>query len=110
MKYYAVVLLRIDTDESIMIITVETYGRTEFLDDHCPQIKKTRYQYVWPLILDTKDGRKLVIGSKTLNILVTGSTNISNNRLPELGPSTHSFTLNNFSESYNTKIFVNEEC
>ncbi|KAF9896305.1 hypothetical protein BX616_007713, partial [Lobosporangium transversale] len=76
------------SDQSCILINeVESYGRTRMIDCHSEQrtavkgvpkdtslpetVRKDRYKGVHPVTLHKKDGKRLVIGTFTCNILVT---------------------------------------
>ncbi|SAL97735.1 hypothetical protein [Absidia glauca] len=115
-------LLLPPSDESIVVNSAEIYGRTRSVDSHRQSFKarrgasmrnsyppeSTTYCNIWPTTINDSDGNKLMIGSKTFNILVTSSMRLDKRCDPELGPTTNSFMLDTDEKSLNTKIFIKE--
>lgn len=77
-------------NEAVLVNTVEIYGRQRSLDVHRENFvnKKgksassslppvtTKYHYTWPTTMKDNEGDKLVVGTKTLNALITSSLRI----------------------------------
>ncbi|KAK4514121.1 uncharacterized protein ATC70_006129 [Mucor velutinosus] len=77
-------------NEAVLVNTVEIYGRQRSLDVHRESFvnKKgksassslppvtTKYYYTWATIMNDNEGDKLVVGTKTLNALITSSLRI----------------------------------
>ncbi|CEP09839.1 hypothetical protein, partial, partial [Parasitella parasitica] len=96
------------TGEELLINTIEVYGRFRTIDSHYERfsIKKnmllpnslpsnnTRYKNVCLTTIRDSDGVKLLVGTKVFNGLVTSSTRIDKELLPEVGPTTSNFVLN----------------
>jgi hypothetical protein len=82
------ILLLPSSGESIVINSAEIHGRTRSVDSHRESFKarkgasmrnsyppeSTTYSNIWPTTINDTDGNKLMIGSKTFNILVTSIT------------------------------------
>ncbi|KAG2196389.1 hypothetical protein INT47_012893 [Mucor saturninus] len=77
-------------NEAVLVNTVEIYGRQRSLDVHREKFvnKKgksassslppvtTKYHYTWATTMKDNEGDKLVVGTKTLNALITSSLRI----------------------------------
>ncbi|KAI8070337.1 hypothetical protein BC940DRAFT_365932 [Gongronella butleri] len=122
------ILFQSDTHEAILMNTIEAYGRGKTLDAHrepsgivkgvpihssLPPPIGCRYKDVWPTIINSKDGKKLVIGTQTCNMLVTSSLRLDNKdqtrSRPCLGASAVNFDLETKSTSMATMIFLDFE-
>ncbi|KAI8635752.1 hypothetical protein BD408DRAFT_377804 [Parasitella parasitica] len=96
------------TGETLLINTIEVYGRFRTIDSHYERfnIKKNmfppnslplnnaRYKNLCLKTVRDPDGVKLLVGTKVFNGLVTSSTRIDRDLLPEVGPTTSNFVLN----------------
>ena len=96
------------TGEALLINTIEVYGRFRTIDSHYERfnMKKNmlppnslppnnaRYKNVCFTTVRDPDGVKLLVGTKTFNGLITSSTRIDKELLPEVGPTTSNFILN----------------
>ncbi|KAG1048427.1 hypothetical protein G6F43_009183 [Rhizopus delemar] len=115
-----IILLDTLTGKTVIVNSVEVFGRRRSLDAHREsfRVKKkaavstllppetTRYRNVWPTSYSDVDGIKLVIGTKIFNALVTSSLRIDIDIKPEIGPVTSNLILNAYERSFATKIFV----
>ncbi|ORZ22087.1 hypothetical protein BCR42DRAFT_487688 [Absidia repens] len=107
---------------TLVVNTVEVYGRQRTIDSHrecfkefknkCPTSSlpppTSRYPSVWPTSLDDDDGRKLVIGTKVFNALVTSCLRLDTDLPPEVGPGTCQFILGDYQQSKSTRLFIKE--
>lgn len=66
----------------------------------------SRYPAVWPVSIPDTDGHKLIIGTKTFDVLVTSSLRLDRSMDPEIGPNTSNFNLDTEAKSLGTKIFI----
>ncbi|KAG2200633.1 hypothetical protein INT47_007377 [Mucor saturninus] len=88
----------IEGQASILCNTIEPYGRDPLLDAHyerSPVISSfpnelKMYGYIRVCILNTPDGQKLTIGTRTCNFLVTSSMRLDINSC-NIGPATSHF-------------------
>ncbi|ORY92363.1 hypothetical protein BCR43DRAFT_508442 [Syncephalastrum racemosum] len=97
---------------SIVLNTVEPYGRDPLLDAHYerqsgsfssfPETSGT-YGLLSILLFDTSDGKKLIIGTRPSNFLVTASMRLDTRSI-NLGP-----TTSHFSPSEKTRIFLDKK-
>ncbi|SAM07134.1 hypothetical protein [Absidia glauca] len=112
------------TGATVMINTIEAYGRKKGVDPHrepfgtkklttmrtsLPPPFKTKYPNVWPTTLDTTEGQKLVIGTLSSNCLVTSVSRLDQPTKPSVGAITTVFTLCKISESLATTIYIDQE-
>jgi predicted RNA-binding Zn-ribbon protein involved in translation (DUF1610 family) len=110
--------------QAIMANTVESYGRQKTVDIHrepfvvqkghpattsLPPSIKTPYKKVWPVTLPTIEGKRLIIGTKSFDALITSSLRLDKVVEPSIGASTPSFVLSDTSSSLATKIFLDAE-
>jgi hypothetical protein len=117
------IILR-NKDKAIVINCVEIYGRTKTVDSHRESFRckkglplhlsslpphNCRYKKIWTTTVSDNDGKKLIIGTKTFNALVTSSLRLDTVVLPDIGPSTTNFMLEGQLESMEAKIFINRE-
>lgn len=130
MKYFAAQLLagsiinNASKRQSIMANTIEVYGRKKNVDLHrepfgnkkhfamptsLPPPQKTRYPDVWPTTLNNNDGLKLVIGTQSLNALVTSSLRLDEAARPNVGGVATNFQLTTVESSLSTYIYLDEE-
>ncbi|ORX45321.1 hypothetical protein DM01DRAFT_1364640 [Hesseltinella vesiculosa] len=105
-----------------MVNTVEVYGRKKHVDIHREPFGNlkhaititslppsfARYKNVWPTTIHN-EGPKLVIGTLTLNALITSSIRVDCTVPPSVGP-TSDITLGTADESRGTRIFLDKEC
>lgn len=120
LKYFATKLMggaimyNTETHEGLLVTTVEVYGRTASLDPHHEASnvslppKETKYPNVFPITNKTADGNKLLIGTKQLNYLITGSVRVDSFHMPEVGPSTNRFDVGSDECSKNISIFLDK--
>lgn len=62
---------------------------------------------MYPISVQTSDGKKLFTSTQELNVLITSSFNLHIEEV-ETGPATHGFTIENSKESQNVQIFMNQ--
>ncbi|KAI7892560.1 uncharacterized protein EV154DRAFT_504824 [Mucor mucedo] len=90
----------VEGPNSILLNTVEPYSRDPLLDAHYERL--TVGQSIFPTslgiygflsfcLVDTQDGRKLIVGTRTCNFLITSSMRLDVHSI-NLGPSTTHFT------------------
>ncbi|KAF9995673.1 hypothetical protein BGZ79_010608 [Entomortierella chlamydospora] len=118
------ILLNTRNGEAVIVNCIEGYGRKKMIDAHhepflikkgvatmtsLPPSEETRYRNVWPLTMNSADGEKMVVGTKSFNGLVTSSLRLDKVDSPSLGGTTLSFMLNDSTDSQATKIFLDEE-
>ncbi|CAO3595713.1 unnamed protein product [Absidia cylindrospora] len=115
-------LLNESSGQALVVNTVEVYGRQRTVDSHREGFKESknkrpasslppptsRYLCVWPTTLDDEDGKKLVIGTKVFNALVTSSLRLDTDLAPEVGPGTCQFILDDHQQSISTRLFIKE--
>lgn len=85
---------------SVLLNTVEPYARDSLIDAHCERRTPGspssypafagRYGYVSTCLLPSSDGQKLIIGSRTCNLLVTASIRLDMQSV-NVGPVTTHF-------------------
>lgn len=109
-------------NEAILINTVEIYGRQRSLDVHRERFinKKgksassslppvaTKYHYTWASVVNDKEGEKLVVGTKTLNALVTSSLRIDSVHEASVGGLISHFELDK-SAALTASIFLDSD-
>ncbi|KAI8068328.1 hypothetical protein BC940DRAFT_318980 [Gongronella butleri] len=112
------VLLNGTKGTAIVANTIEVYGRKRNVDSHHESYKSnratrsslppttTRYANVWPLTISDGDGKKLIIGTKSFNALVTSSLRVDAENSPDVGPTTAAFILDTDADSLATRIFI----
>ncbi|KAG0162233.1 hypothetical protein DFQ30_002570, partial [Apophysomyces sp. BC1015] len=114
--------LNMDSGKALVANSVEVYCRDRNIDSHHEHFKASknttpanslppkicRYPGIWPTTLDDADGKKLVVGTKTFNALITSSLRLDIHSTPEIGPATCQFLLENERQSVNTQLFVKE--
>ncbi|KAF9085946.1 hypothetical protein BGX27_003295 [Mortierella sp. AM989] len=121
------ILLRMDNREAVIINSVEVYGRTSWRDVHrepfgvvkghstktsLPAVDgRDHYKDVRPTTMTTKDGKKLVIGTGTCDILVTCCTRLdpAGNGLVSVGGNNSCFLLESDEAIRNIRIFLDHE-
>ncbi|CEG82315.1 hypothetical protein RMATCC62417_16399 [Rhizopus microsporus] len=129
-KYYVAqlfagaILFRTDNHQAIIINTVEAYGRGKSVDIHreifgmkkgtaietsLPPAFNIRYPDVWPTTLSTSDGKKLLIGTQSCNLLVTSSLRLDKVDDPCVGATTVNFDLQNKTNSLACAIYLDVE-
>ncbi|KAG2208078.1 hypothetical protein INT47_010440 [Mucor saturninus] len=103
----------VDGSHALLLNGVESYSTYPSIDAHFENASSTQESSMPQLFsqypnklkitkININNSDKLIIGSKTMNILVISGIRIDNSKLaPEVGPSTHNFT-----PSKNTRIFV----
>ncbi|GAA5799033.1 hypothetical protein HPULCUR_004442 [Helicostylum pulchrum] len=96
---------------SILLNTVEPYSRDLLLDAHYERLSADQssfpetlgiYGFLFICLIDTQDGKKLIIGTRTCNFLVTSSMRLDVHSV-NLGPSTTHFTPTN-----KTRLFLDK--
>ncbi|KAG0734644.1 hypothetical protein G6F23_012211 [Rhizopus arrhizus] len=103
-------------NKAILVICHEVYGRTRSVDVHREDFTvkskqqpssslpppRSPYRNIWVTTIIDNHGSKLIFGTKTFNSLVTSSIRIDSPYEPEVGPSTHHFTIssNEHKEAY----------
>ncbi|SAL98013.1 hypothetical protein [Absidia glauca] len=119
------IMINTFTGHTIMINTVEVFGRIKNVDSFRephgklkgtikqtslpPTNIKTLYPCVWPVSIQNHDGKKIVIGTEVSNALVTSSIRLDCQEAPVIGSTTSGFDLNTINDSLSTKIFVDVE-
>ncbi|KAG2206304.1 hypothetical protein INT47_007318 [Mucor saturninus] len=90
----------VEGPNSILLNTVEPYSRDPLLDAHYEKFTTGQstfptslgiYGFLSICLVDTQDGRKLIIGTRTCNFLITSSMRLDVHSI-NLGPSTTHFT------------------
>ncbi|KAG0009181.1 hypothetical protein BGZ81_003593, partial [Podila clonocystis] len=110
--------------QAVITNTVEAYGRQKTVDIHrepfvvqkgqpvttsLPPSIKTPYKKVWPVTVPTIEGKRLIIGTKSFDALITSSLRLDKAVEPSIGASTPSFVLTDTGHSLATKIFIDAE-
>lgn len=103
----------VDGNQALLLNGVESYSRYPSIDAHFEKVQPTQESSIADLTsqypnmlkitkLYVDNSEKLVIGTKTLNILAISSIRIDDSKIaPEVGPSTKQFT-----PSIRTRIFL----
>lgn len=91
----------ISKDDALMILTAEVYSQHESIDIHCesdylsltlPEERNSQYTNIFCGTVTSADGKrlksKLVLASKTMNVLSTYSTTLNGNPQVFIGPET----------------------
>lgn len=109
-------------NEAVLVNTVEIYNRQRTLDVHretfvnkkgmatlssLPPID-TKYYNTWVTIMGDTDGSKLVVGTKTLNALITSSLRIDSVHQASIGGVISHFDLDD-STALTTSVFLDNE-
>ncbi|SAL98015.1 hypothetical protein [Absidia glauca] len=110
---------------AIMISTVEVFGRIKnvdlFWEPHGklkgtikqtslpPTNIKTLYPCVWPVSIQNRNGKKVVIGTEVSNALVTSSIRLDCQEAPVIESTASGFDLNSINDSLSTKIYLDIE-
>ncbi|KAI7858342.1 hypothetical protein BDC45DRAFT_602891 [Circinella umbellata] len=109
-------------NEAVLVNTVEIYNRQRELDVHretfvnkkgmtalssLPPID-TKYYHTWVTIMRDTDGSKLVVGTKTLNALITSSLRIDSVHQASIGGVIAHFDLDD-STALTTSVFLDNE-
>ncbi|CEG84520.1 hypothetical protein RMATCC62417_18311 [Rhizopus microsporus] len=109
----------IEKNKALLVNCAEVYGRLPSTDVHYERtaLKRneapltslpginTRYEYVELVILKNSDNsNKLVLGTKTMNVLITSSIRIDVDKMPTIGSS----SSNGFKPTKGTQIFVQQ--
>lgn len=116
------IMVHSPTGKAVIVNSVEIYGRQRVLDSHRESFRvkldttsptslpphKCYYANVWPTTLLDADGKKLLVGSKTFNALITSSLRIDKELEPDVGATTSRFVLENHQESLETHIYLKE--
>ncbi|ORY90477.1 hypothetical protein BCR43DRAFT_113560 [Syncephalastrum racemosum] len=130
MKYAAAqllagaILLNTRNGQAVIINAVEAYGRKKLVDVHrepfgllkntsmrnsLPPPLRVLYANVWPTNLLNADGDKLVIGTQSMNALITSSFRLDQKCHPSLGAKSVDFKLERM-DSLATRIYLDTEC
>jgi hypothetical protein len=117
-------LVNFRNGQAVIANTVEVYGRQKTVDIHhesfvdqkgqpattsLPPSIKMPYKKVWPATVSTIDGKRLIIGTKSFDALITSSLQLDRVVEPSIGASTPSFVLSDTSSSLATKNFLDAE-
>ncbi|ORZ21791.1 hypothetical protein BCR41DRAFT_282659, partial [Lobosporangium transversale] len=109
---------------AILVNCIEVYGRKKHVYVHCepfqvskgiatktstPGSHEHRYVDVYPTTMHSNDGERLVIGTHTMNALVTSSIRIDQKEKPSVGGKTLSFLVEDERSSFNTRIYLDQE-
>lgn len=115
------IILNTNSNQAIMVNTVEMYGRTKTTDYHresfgklknsvitnsLPPPIKTFHQNVWPTSLDVRDGKKLIIGTQVSNALITSSIRLDEKGFISIGATSSHSMLDTIKDSLASKIFI----
>ncbi|KAG1048474.1 hypothetical protein G6F43_009134 [Rhizopus delemar] len=106
--------------EAVILNTVEAYGRSRSMDVHRERVSvkkgfsspsslppiNTRYPKTWATILNDSEGKKLVVGSKSMNVLVTSSLRVDIILPLSVGGITAAFDL---PDGKNADIFLDKD-
>ncbi|KAI9303561.1 hypothetical protein BJ944DRAFT_289301 [Cunninghamella echinulata] len=119
------ILWNCNNGEAVIINNVEIYGRRKTVDDHrepfgikkqdstadtsLPPPFKTKYSNVWPVTLDIREGKKLMIGTETFNALITSSMRLDKRLKPSIGAITMNFTLLQKKDSESCSVYLDKE-
>ncbi|KAG1442115.1 hypothetical protein G6F56_011200 [Rhizopus delemar] len=109
-------MIFVEGHKALLVLCGEIYGRLPSLDAHYektsttkgnfPQCSlphsDTRYPNVELYLMNVDRSQKLVLGTKTMNVLITSSIRIDCNENPVIGPS----SSNEFLPSRETRIFI----
>jgi hypothetical protein len=110
--------------QAIIANTVEVYGQQKTIDIHrepftvskgqpattsLPPSIQTPYKNVWPVTLLTIEGKRLIIGTKSFNALITSLLRLDKLVEPSIGASMPSFLLTDDKHSLATRIFLDVE-
>jgi hypothetical protein len=109
-------IIFVEGHKALLVLCGEIYGRLPSLDAHYektsttkgnfPQCSlphiDTRYPNVELCLMNVDRSQKLVLGTKTMNVLITSSIRIDCNEKPTIGPS----SSNGFLPSRETRIFI----
>ncbi|KAI7902945.1 uncharacterized protein BX663DRAFT_542965 [Cokeromyces recurvatus] len=68
----------------------------------------SRYDNVYPVTLNSQHGPKLVIGTQTMNYLVTSFVRLDKEEKPSVGAVSTSFKLEKLEESLSTRIYIDK--
>ncbi|ORX48852.1 hypothetical protein DM01DRAFT_1326125 [Hesseltinella vesiculosa] len=107
------ILLNTNNGESVLVNTIETYGRTKLVDIHRQLPSSSNlsalttmptYPNIWPHMQDTRDGSKLIISTQSCDNLITSIVRLDQNEEPKAGPSSFYFAAS----SHYTKIFIDQ--
>ncbi|KAI8075077.1 hypothetical protein BC940DRAFT_265819 [Gongronella butleri] len=129
MRYFAAralsgaIVVDVHSGSAILVNTIEVYGRSFMVDAHherCNNKKgfaapssnppeRSRYKDIWAITMQSADGYKLNIASKTFNALVTSSIRLDQRRQPDLGPTTKQLFLDE-TKGRNAKLFLSNTC
>ncbi|KAG0928978.1 hypothetical protein G6F32_012418 [Rhizopus arrhizus] len=116
-------MIMVINSKAILVICHEVYGRTRSVDVHREDFTvkskqqpssslpppRSPYRNIWVTTIIDNHGSKLIFGTKTFNSLVTSSIRIDSPYEPEVGPSTHHFTISSNEQSRNIKIYIHKE-
>ena len=116
-------MIMVINSKAILVICHEVYGRMRSVDVHREDFTvkskqqpssslpppRSPYRNIWVTTIIDNHGSKLIFGTKTFNSLVTSSIRIDSPYEPEVGPSTHHFTISSNEQSRNIKIYIHKE-
>ncbi|KAI7893286.1 uncharacterized protein EV154DRAFT_537139 [Mucor mucedo] len=103
-------MIMVINSKAILVLCHEVYGRTRSIlllnqnNHHLPP--RSPYRNIWVTTITDNHGSKLIFGTKTFNSLVTSSIRIDSPYAPEVGPSTHHFTISSNKQSRDIKIYI----
>ncbi|KAG2207969.1 hypothetical protein INT47_010953 [Mucor saturninus] len=106
----------VEGGKSLLVLGGEIYSRLPSLDAHYEKTSKskgnipqsslphtdTRYQNVELCLIDDDNAKKLVLGTKTMNVLITSSIRLESNQSVAVGTS----SSNGFIPCRSTRIFI----
>ncbi|KAI7895220.1 uncharacterized protein EV154DRAFT_559636 [Mucor mucedo] len=112
-------MILVEAHKALLVLCGEIYGRLPTLDAHhertsitkgnLPQSSlphaDTKYPNVELCLMNVDNSQKLVLGTKTMNVLITSSIRIDCNEKPVVGPS----SSNGFLPSRNSRIYVEKK-
>ncbi|CAO3703736.1 unnamed protein product [Rhizopus stolonifer] len=108
------ILMNVNNGETILVNSVEVYGRTKSVDIHRElstsatfSILTTTptYPNLWSCIQSTRDGSKLVIGTQSCDCLIISIVRLDRNEEPKVGPLSFYFAAS----PQHTKIFIDQD-
>ncbi|CDS04530.1 hypothetical protein LRAMOSA07189 [Lichtheimia ramosa] len=104
------ILLSEKSGHAVLVNTVEVYCRRRSVDIHREMSNQhgsipppsSYYENVWPCLLNTSDGDKLIIGTQTMNALVTSTIRLDVKEEPKVGPTACTVNM----KSKTIRIFI----
>ncbi|CEP08586.1 hypothetical protein [Parasitella parasitica] len=90
------ILVNEKAGHAVLVNTLEAYCRLRSVDVHRELSNQhgsippptSYYENVWPCVLTTSDGKKLTIGTQTMNALITSTISLDIREKPKVGPTT----------------------